>query len=191
MGLYQWVAKQVPDGSLELASPSANQELSSHEPRSPGESACIESKPRRSQESLAPGADGRAQPGPMKVPDGLWAHLAQLPLELASKIASHAFLSPKQASEIPIDAQPARHYYPRYASPKALLLSSACAYCAARDMHYASGIMEDIGISYAASSSEGIYWVPLMSNFQVAHVEQALPCPEAFPVQDFSMVLAS
>ena len=39
-------------------------------------------------------------------PDGLLAHLAQLPDELIHKSSSHAFLSPKQALKIEITKDP-------------------------------------------------------------------------------------
>ena len=49
--------------------------------------------------------EAATQGSKMRVPNGLLAHLAQLPQELAHKIAADAFLSPKQASNIQISAQ--------------------------------------------------------------------------------------
>ena len=46
-------------------------------------------------------------------------------------------------------------------------------------------------LSLSLSSAKFEDQVPLISNFLVAHLEQALPCPEAFSAQDFHMVPAS
>lgn len=61
----------------------------------------------------------------MGVPDGLLAQLAQLPHELATKIASDAFLSPQQASKIPVAAPPpdSEHGFEGYASSSILSCS--------------------------------------------------------------------